>query len=211
MDLEFKRKIEERMREIPAPLAEAIRNSGWENIVFEIGRRYSLHVDDIGEIQNELILVLTGITHPDEFRSILINEIGIPSDKTDLIINDINEKINEKIKDFLKNHLDEEEKEEPVESQEESEENIKSFDKVILKKAGIKLGDEPDDEEVTSRKPQVEDDEEKFITLPAPEVARKASPTPVPVIPDIATKLQNSAVFKNKSSNYLDPYREPVE
>ncbi len=223
MDIDFKRKIEERMQEIPAPLARAIQESGWENIVFDIGRKYNLHVDDIGEMQNELILVLVGITHPEEFRSILLNEIRIPSDKIDLIINDLNVQINEKIKNSLKKHLDIEESE----VEEVKEESLKSqtaddHEKKVLKKAGVSFGDEPeegDDKQVASRESQVAtNNEEKFIVLDpvAAEgketpVVKKPTPEPAPAIPDISVKLQNGAVFKGKSTEYLDPYREPVE
>ena len=90
MDTAFKKKIEERMEELPKALANAIRSSNWEKIVFDIGRKHDMHVDDIGELQNELILVLVGIVHPDEFRSIVINEIGVRSDDADDIIEEIN-------------------------------------------------------------------------------------------------------------------------
>ncbi len=215
MDREFKAKIEERMREIPAPLVQAIRESGWENIVFDIGRKYSLHIDDIGNMQNELILVLTGISHPDNFNSFVRSELGIDSDKANDIIEQINLGINEKIKNALKRTLGAGGQADEKVVEEEDNENIKSSEKSVLRSAGISLGDEPEALHVL----QVEVSSaggEKPIKLPLPPDVKASKPagvtaTPAPTIPDIAAKLENSAVFKNKSSNYLDPYREPVE
>lgn len=212
MDLNFKRQIEERMEEIPAPLAEAIRQSGWENIVFDIGRKYSLHVDDIGNIQNELILVLVGITHPDEFRSILLKELRIPEDKVDLIIDEINVKLNEKIKNTLKQTLKEVESEEKPEIKTETD--IHSSERNVLKNAGIKLGDEPDeDQKVESSQNKVDNKEVSIKVAPLPDFSFEPKQESVSVspVPDISAKLQNPQVFKGKSTSYLDPYREPVE
>lgn len=213
MDPEFKAKIEERMQEIPAPLAEAIRESGWETIVFDIGRKHALHINDIGNMQNELILVLTGISHPDNFNSFVRSDLGVSTEKANDIIEQINLRVNEKIKDHLKEALnDTEEENEEVSVSEEESDNIQSSEKNVLRNAGISLGDEPEE---TPAPALASIGEEKAIKLPLPADpnAKKpsAEPAPAPAIPDIAKKLENSAVFKNKSSEYLDPYREAIE
>ncbi len=212
MDPDFKAKIEERMEEIPAPLAQAIRESGWETAVFEIGRKHSLHINDVGNLQNELILVLTGISHPDNFNSFVRTELGIDSEKANEIIDQINIQVNEKIKNHLKITLGNQKEDEIME--ENSEDGIHSSEKNVLKNAGIKLGDEPDEPEIS----KAESTGEQFInleepTIKEPEVPVVKKPTTEPrvAIPDIAAKLENPAVFKGKSTNYLDPYREPVE
>lgn len=140
MDLEFKKKIEERMKELPKSLAEAIEKSGWEKAVFDIGRKHSLHVDDIGNIQNELILVLTGLVHPDEFRSVVINEIGIKEEKADAIIEEINVAINDRIRERLKEALDREEM------------TLKSEEVDTMKKAGVSLGEEVEEKQENVKK-----------------------------------------------------------
>lgn len=205
MDLEFKKKIEERMEEIPKALADAIRTSGWEKIVFDIGRKHSLHVDDIGQLQNELILVLVGIVHPDEFRSIVINEIGINSDKADTIIEEINSEINEKIKNALKKEI----------GGAEDEEGLDDADKRTMKSAGVSIGE-------SIEEPELAAEEEVEVPLPA-DLPLAANPLKVNVAPNATTKpaaLAPSQVFKSKTTevsvegkpkNFFDPYREPVE
>ena len=208
MDLEFKKKIEERFKEIPEVLASAIKASNWESIVFDIGRRHSLHVDDIGDIQNELILVLTGIVHPDEFRRIVIEEIGVPEDKADVIIDELNTQINQKIKESLKAiELDREKY--PVDD-DIDEGKIQTSERDILHNSGIRLGDEPD--EVRP--------EPVSIPVSKPEPAQNVVVEKKEPDVEVAKNLAVPAVFKTRISPaevkeagkiYSDPYREPVE
>ncbi len=204
MDLEFKKKIEERMEEIPKALADAIRASGWEKIVFDLGRKHSLHVDDIGELQNELILVLVGIVHPDEFRSIVVNEIGIPSSKADVLIEEMNTQINEKIKNALKQEIGE---------PESDEESLNESEQRTMRSAGIELG--------SVSEPEASVEEEIDVSLTS-EPTQEANPIRVNVAPSVSkpSGLAPSQVFKTKTSeisadgkpkNFFDPYREPVE
>lgn len=193
MDIEFKKKIEERMQELPPALAEAIRRSNWEKLVFDIGREHSLHVDDIGEIQNELILVLTGIVHPDTFREVMIEEIGIKAEKADTIISEINEKINERIKAELRRSLEEDEA--TVRADEE---------KTVLHKAGISFGDEVETV-TTMTSPQP--------VAPAVPVA-KTVPTPKPAaapMPNVFETKTTKISAEGKPEGFFDPYREAIE
>jgi len=199
MDLNFKRQIDERMQELPPALASAIQNSGWEKAVFDIGRSYNLHVDDIGQIQNELILVLTGIVHPDEFKKVLIDEIGISSEKTEKIIDQINIKVNSRIKDALRKEIEETH---PKAGQSVSSDTLEDHEIKTMKKAGVSLGDDEDDalEETSSdtTPDQKESEEEVEISLPPinEEVKHKEVENKPPM-----------AVVDSKT----DPYREPIE
>lgn len=209
MDLEFKKQIEERMQEIPEALAKAIKVSGWEKIVFDIGRKHSLHVDDIGQLQNELIMVLVGIVHPDEFRSVVVNEIGISADKAGMIIEEINTQVNEKIKNALKSEIN-------------HEEIITESDHEVMRKAGVGVGESLLEED---KKEEVGIEEEEEVSV-SPSELNKITPNPVKVgvspevpAPQVKTPAP-SQIFKSKTSEisaegkpkgFFDPYREPVE
>lgn len=198
--------IKEHLTTLPKPVKDAINSFDWAREVFQVGRKYNLHVDDIGELQTEVMLVVLGLTSPREFEDEVYARIESDSDKASAMCEEINDKVFMRIRDFMKNYYAEEEK---------KGKEIVSSERNVLHNAGIRLGDEAD-EPVASK--EVEEEEE-LITLSdydeakpaiAPEV-KKADPTPMPVIPDIKSKLLNGAVFKSAPSNYLDPYREPVE
>lgn len=191
--------IKDHLATLPEPVKKAIASFDWAKEVFDVGRKHIVHVDDIGEIQTEVMMVVLGLISPREFYDQMVSRIGIEEDLALEIADEINERVFMRIRDFMKNYYAEEEK---------KGKEIVSSERTVLRSAGISLGDEPDEPQIPV---EPADDEEKFIILPTPEVVKKVVPTPAPVIPDIASKLQNSAVFKNKSSNYLDPYREPVE
>lgn len=199
MDLEFKKKIEERMKELPPALSQAIKNSNWEKLVFDIGREHSLHVDDIGEIQNELILVLTGIVHPDEFRSVLVSELGIGAEKTDAVVSEINTKINERIKAELRKSLD---------GAEDQESEFTATEHQALRKAGVSFGVEEEEIEDIPAEPEP-------APATAPVKAAEVSPTsvskPSPQAPGVFKTKVTDISAEGKPKNFFDPYREPVE
>lgn len=199
-DIDFKKKIEERLAELPESLSLAIKESNWERAVFDIGNKYNLHIDDIGILQNELILVLTGIVHPDEFKKVLTDELGLDVDKSESIISDINEIVNQKIKDKIKKIL------------EEKESSINEFEKDTLKNAGVGIGEEedlpvePQQEKNTSDKKE----EEEFVEIPD-GLEKEESETG-------SNSNLNTSIFKTKTSTVedkneikIDPYREPIE
>jgi nucleotide-binding universal stress UspA family protein len=195
--------IKEHLTTLPKPVKDAINSFDWARDVFQVGRKYNLHVDDIGELQTEVMLVVLGLTSPREFEDEVHARIESDSEKASAMCEEINIKVFMRIRDFMKNYYAEEEK---------KGKEIVPSERNVLRNAGIKLGDEP--EEI-----HPEEGEEEFINLapatdaPAPMAVpiKKIAPIPTPVIPDIKSKLENSAVFKSPSSNYLDPYREPVE
>lgn len=206
MDLEFKKKIEERFKEIPEVLAKAIKSSGWEGIVFDIGRKHALHVDTIGDLQNELILVLTGITHPDEFHRIVIQELGIPEDKADVVIEEINNQVNEKIKNELKVVLGQEEiSDEKI----DEGERINNSERNVLHESGIRLGDEPNEIEspvvvTNNESPKTKLESAPNTNLPKAETKKIAEPTV------FKTRISPTDLA-NADKSFIDPYREPVE
>lgn len=204
--------IKEQLKSLPRPVQEAVASFDWAREVFEVGRAHTLHVDQIGQIQTEVMLVVIGLISPKDFHDQMISRIGINEDQALEIADEVNERVFVPIREFMKNYYAEEEKKGT---------EIVPSERNVLRNAGISLGDEPEEpapqiEKAKETKFSSEDDEEEFIT-PEKDMVAMASPlkpvTPIvaPVIPDIAAKLQSSEVFKTKSSNYLDPYREPVE
>lgn len=194
--------IKEHLETLPKPVKDAIASFDWAREVFDIGHKKSLHVDAIGEIQTEVMLVVLGLISPKEFYDQMVSRIGIKDELALEIADEVNEKVFVRIRNFMKNYYAEQEK---------KDKEIVSSERNVLKNAGIKLGDEPDEPLI----PVVESTGEQFINLEdsvdETPVVKKPTPEPRPAIPDISAKLQNAEVFKGKSTSYLDPYREPVE
>ncbi len=205
-DIDFKKKIEERLAELPEPLSLAIKESNWEKSVFDIGRKYDLQVDDIGNLQNELILVLTGIVHPDEFKKVIINEIGVDIEKAENIINDINQEVNQKIKDRIRKYFDE--------HQEDDLEDTKTEPKTI-KIAGVTMGDNLDDDNEEITENEIKKDtqpEEEIVPIKEEKTVTEEKPVSVDSSKPVSGVFQTQTkTISSENNKNLDPYREPIE
>ncbi len=187
--------IKEQLKSLPRPVQEAIASFDWAREVFDIGRKHALHVDEIGEIQTEVMLVVLGLISPKEFYDQMVSRIGIQEDQALEISDEVNTAVFMRIREFMKNYYAEEEKKGTV---------IAPSEKDVLHQAGIKLGDDPDEDDSA---PTSEEDE-VFVPIAQPKPAPPVGPSPAE---EIKAKLADSAVFKNPPKNYFDPYREPVE
>lgn len=197
--------IEEHLKTLPKPVKDAIGSFDWAREVFDIGQKKHLHVNDIGEIQTEVMLVVLGLISPKDFYDQMVSRIGVKEDLALEIADEVNEKVFVRIRNFMKNYYAEQEK---------KDKEIVSSERNVLKNAGIKLGDEPDeDQKVESSQNKVDNKEVPIKVAPLPDFSFEPKQESVSVspVPDISAKLQNPQVFKGKSTSYLDPYREPVE
>jgi hypothetical protein len=189
--------ITEQLKSLPRPVQEAITSFDWAREVFDVGRKHALHVDEIGEIQTEVMLVVLGLISPKEFYDQMVSRIGIDEDQALEISSEVNDRVFVRIREFMKNYYAEEEKKGTV---------IAPSEKDILRGAGIKLGDEPEETEPAASEDH--EDEEVFVPIAQPKPALPTGPSPAE---EISEKLSQSKVFQNPPKNYFDPYREPLE
>ncbi|MEK7574802.1 MAG: hypothetical protein AAB511_01065 [Patescibacteria group bacterium] len=96
------KELQTRFDKLPYALKTALRSVDSARVVVDIGRKYALHVDKLGELGEETGLVILGITHPGEFLGRLSRKLGVSEDKTRLIAQEINTEILLKIRDALK-------------------------------------------------------------------------------------------------------------
>ncbi len=105
--------IQERIAQLPPYIKAALSNINWAPEILAIGKKHGLHVDDMGTLQTETVLVLVGLVHPNDFAKNLKQELHIPQDKIDAIVNDVNERILKTIRqaliDFIEHESDQEE------------------------------------------------------------------------------------------------------
>ena len=93
IDEETKNLIKNRMDSLPEVVQNAILNSGWQDKIRQLGKKYSLHIDQIGILENQTFIVLLGLEDPDGFQNNLTTGLGI----TSLIAQQISIEINETI------------------------------------------------------------------------------------------------------------------
>ena len=61
--------LEAQYQKLPDDVREAMIKVETANVVGNIGRKYNLHIDQIGDLADEIGLTMLGLTKPDEFVS----------------------------------------------------------------------------------------------------------------------------------------------
>lgn len=198
--------IKNHLAALPEPVKKAIGSFDWARVVFDIGRKYNMHVNSIGDLQTEVMLVVLGLVTPAEFEKELTGRIETDSEKAGKIADEVNTSVFIRIRDFMKNYY---------EHPEGEDEGIESSERTVLKDAGISLDGDADVEE----KEEVEtpaEEEISFTSLDSSEaqdaVAAKEEDKKIDIPKAGAVFKTNVTTVGGKevSKAYLDPYREPI-
>jgi hypothetical protein len=86
---------------LPEDVKKAIESSDVSQKIQDIGRKYSLHMDQIGALDDEIGAVMTGAIHPDEFVDTIEEKLNIDTDKAISITTDVNLDIFQAIRESL--------------------------------------------------------------------------------------------------------------
>jgi hypothetical protein len=119
MDEETKKIISEQMEKLPKVVQDIITNSGWQKKIDSISKKYSLHIDQEGDLQTETFLVMLGLENSDDFQKNLTQNLGLSS----LVSVQVTQEINELIFKPIRTELQKED-----ESQPEGEKELKKED-----------------------------------------------------------------------------------
>ncbi len=61
--------------------------------IFEIGKKYNLHIDQIGQLKSELMHVVVGLKRRNDFTANLGRALGVSGDQANLIVYDLNKEV----------------------------------------------------------------------------------------------------------------------
>ncbi len=87
---------------LPEDLKDIIASVDSTTIIQDVGGKYNLHIDQIGELGSETGLVLMGITPPAQFVTNLASRMKVDRLIANEIANEINEKIFSRVRESLK-------------------------------------------------------------------------------------------------------------
>jgi hypothetical protein len=93
MDDETKRKIQERYAKLPAEFQQALAGSKFQQQVLAIGQKYSLHIDQIGKLENEVLMAMLGLTDLSDFPAQLQRELATTEEQANAVATDLAEEI----------------------------------------------------------------------------------------------------------------------
>lgn len=99
---DVEKQIEARLAELPQEVRDAVLSADLPAQLQEIGRRNNLHIDQIGKLQDETMLVMLGFFDLDQFDEQLSQQLGIPPQAAAVLAQDVNEHIFMPIRQFMK-------------------------------------------------------------------------------------------------------------
>jgi len=122
-------------KKLPKDLQEAILSVNTSSIIQNIGKKYILSIDKIGELADETGMVMVGITHPHNYISNLAQRLSVDKETARKIAEEINTQIFAKVRESLKkihgiSPATEEVKKEEIIKEIEKEEPVSSAGKV---------------------------------------------------------------------------------
>ncbi|MDQ5901748.1 MAG: hypothetical protein QG580_463 [Patescibacteria group bacterium] len=191
MDDTQKQLIQDQMRKIPKEVRDAIENSDWERVVFNIGREHKLHIDDIDTLSVETILTMIGLEHPKDFYENVQSRANIDTDTMNQIVDEINSRLFTKIRLALQEYYE----------KLSAGEIMHPEEKQNLKKSGIVLDDDEDLDEISNQVKEIVSIKEN--PKPIVETINITEPKPAPNPPEKKEVRIPEIKF--------DPYREPIE
>lgn len=193
MDETTTKLVKEKFDALPQSIQEVILSSHYEESLIEIGKQYSLNVEQLGILERETTLTMMGLTPTKDFESELARELNIDRIKVSQIVKDINEKIFLKIRELLK-LMNTPIGEEPSVEEEVDEIMGGNTNKDIMKRAGIEI---MPDQISASSAPTI-----NIFNTPKREETLKAIEKPEPII-----KNEIHPMFEQKMSK---PFQIPM-
>lgn len=197
MDIELEKKIKDRLAELPKDILDAVQSSDLDKKVQEIGTRHQLHLDQIGDLADETMLVMLGFTETEDFVNTVARRLKIIPDKAASISSEISNAIFMPIRTSLQDF-----------AEARSAEVISK----IIPDAPIKAASPPPPVPPASSKPAA-----------APAQTAPMAPPPMPITPKIPKIEPADLMLTQKTvstppktdapkpnSYKADPYREPL-
>jgi hypothetical protein len=205
--------LKTQFQKLPKNLQDAITSVSLQEKLKKVVKKFMLHIDQAGALENETVLVMLGLESSDDYRENIRRALNIADGRAEMIANNINQEIFLQIRETLK---------EISQTSENTGENSLDNKKEQLEK-------EEEKSEKTNHSP---------ITPPVPQAqAGEASQgAPPPNLPTEKPLNVTNDIVKDKLENQVripreeidlnndnseqqekkrpyssDPYREPVE
>lgn len=99
---DVEKQIEARLAELPQEVRNAVLSADLPAQLQEIGRRNNLHIDQVGKLQDETMLVMLGFFDLEQFDEQLSQQLGIQPQAAAVLAQDVNDHIFMPIRQFMK-------------------------------------------------------------------------------------------------------------
>lgn len=102
MEQDAVQKVQQRLAELPADVQAAIQSSDLHTKVTTIGAKYQLHIDQVGELEDEVMLAMLGFAPIEGLGAQLTKGLNLTPDVGEKLAADINTQIFGSIRESMK-------------------------------------------------------------------------------------------------------------
>ncbi len=99
-------KLDERLASLPDEVKDAIVNSDYQAKLYAIAGKYKLSIEQMGMLENITNKVMLGVLHPDEYAKSVADKLGMPNDKVNELVGEVNEGVFKNIREGLKSYME---------------------------------------------------------------------------------------------------------
>src|SRR5690348_3202956 len=85
--------ISERFGDLPVDVQQAIQSADMTSALKDIGANYQLHIDQLGSLEDEALLVMLGFSSPAAFPDRVAAALGMDKGTAAVIASDLSEKL----------------------------------------------------------------------------------------------------------------------
>ena len=191
MDENLQKEIEERIAELPEDIQEAILAADLDARVQRIGAKHQLHVDQMGVLADETMLVMLGFVELEQFASQLETHLKISPEAARALGGDVSNEIFMPIRESMKKF---------TASNESASTPTQASQTMSPSSVPAALAPPQPPQKPVSQPQQSPEMHPADVVLT--EKTLSVPPAPVPTKP---------AEPPNSNSYKMDPYREPIE
>ncbi|MBY0472954.1 hypothetical protein K2Q00_01540 [Patescibacteria group bacterium] len=195
--------IEQRLAELPQDVRDAMLSAQLGENLRAIGQKHGLHIDQVGVLEDETMLVMLGFFEPEDFNNQLIAQLRISPADAEAITQEVTQQVFLPIRESMKAFTESKRK---IMSEPAQVRPIGSVEpRPDLAPASATVGATS-----TNIPIRIETPQQNPVAPPqaASEGSAQAKPT-MPPMPNAEKMLTQTTV--TKPIYKTDPYREPIE
>ncbi len=94
------------MAELPPDVRSAIESAEWEDKLCILGQKHALHIDQMGGLEDETLLVMLGFAAPEEFAANIAEQLHVPAEKAQVLALEVNTEVFLPIRESMKRFME---------------------------------------------------------------------------------------------------------
>jgi hypothetical protein len=102
MEQESKTIIEDRVKKLPPEVRDVLASDELHKKIVGIGEKHHLHIDQIGVLEDEVVLVMMGLANPGDLAEELTKQSSLELPKAEEVVADVSQEIFLPIREAMK-------------------------------------------------------------------------------------------------------------